>query len=155
MLNANSTDVVSEQTVALIIAVGETANVTAIISESVLYAKKTDFENHTAAKNPHGTTKSDIGLGNVPNVSTNDQTVTYSVPAANGELVSGEKMSTAFGKIAKAVKSLIAHISDKNNPHGIEASDIGAADEEHSHSAADISSGTLSVLRGGTVNLPG
>lgn len=150
MLKANSTDVVSEQTVALIIAVGETANVTAIISESVLYAKKTDFENHTAAKNPHGTTKSDIGLGNVPNVSTNDQTVTYSVPAANGELVSGEKMSTAFGKIAKAVKSLIAHISDKNNPHGIEASDIGAADEEHSHSAADISSGTLSVLRGGT-----
>lgn len=74
---------------------------------------KTAYE-HAQKKsgNPHGVTKSDVGLGNVPNVSTNDQAPTYTVASADAELASGEKLSTAFGKIAKVVKSLIAHIAD-------------------------------------------
>ena len=46
MLKANSADVVTEHTVALIIAVGDAENVTAILSESVLYAPKTEFDAH-------------------------------------------------------------------------------------------------------------
>ena len=63
--------------------------------------------------NPHGVTKSQVGLGNVPNVTTNDQTPTYTEATENANLVSGEKLSTVFGKIAKAIKSLIAHLADK------------------------------------------
>lgn len=71
---------------------------------------------HTNNKeNPHGVTKGQVGLGNVPNVATNDQTPTYTVPSADAELSSGEKLSVAFGKIAKAVKSLIAHIADSTS----------------------------------------
>lgn len=68
---------------------------------------------HTNDKeNPHGVTKTQVGLGNVPNVATNDQTPTYTVPSEMAELSSGEKLGVAMGKIAKAVKSLIAHIVD-------------------------------------------
>ena len=62
--------------------------------------------------NPHQTTAAQIGLGNVPNVSTNDQTPTYTVTTENAALSSGEKLSIAFGKIAKAITSLISHLAD-------------------------------------------
>ena len=45
--------------------------------------------------NPHKVTKAQVGLENVPNVS------------------SGEKLSIAFGKIKKAISTLISHISTK------------------------------------------
>lgn len=151
MLKANAADVVAEQTVALIIAVGEATSVTAILSESVLYAPKTEFDAHTAdEENPHNVTAEQVGLGNVPNVATNDQTPTYNLEVTEKELTSGEKLSTAFGKIAKAVKSLIEHISDTDNPHKISPHLIKAAEAEHEHSAADITAGALSPQRGGT-----
>ena len=69
---------------------------------------------HVANKsNPHDVTKNQIGLGNVPNVATNDQTPTYTEASNLSSLVSGEKMSVAFGKIAKAVSTLISHITSK------------------------------------------
>ena len=63
--------------------------------------------------NPHGVTKAQVGLSNVPNVTTNDQTPTYAEPSSLGALVSGEKLSVAFGKLAKAIASLISHLADK------------------------------------------
>ena len=69
---------------------------------------------HVANKsNPHDVTKNQIGLGNVPNVATNDQTPTYTEASNLSSLVSGEKMSVAFGKIAKAVSTLISHTTSK------------------------------------------
>ncbi len=131
--------------------IGDSVNVSAIINESLVYASKADLSAHTNDKNnPHATTKEHVGLGNVPNVSTNDQTPTYKVPTANAELVSGEKLTTAFGKIARAVKSLISHIGNKNNPHGVSAAGIGAAASSHKHSTNDMTSGVMGVARGGT-----
>ena len=151
MLKANSADVVTEHTVALIIAVGDAENVTAILSESVLYAPKTEFDAHVQnTENPHSVTKTQVGLGNVPNVTTNNQTPTYTMELNNRELQSGETLGTAFGKLARIVKSVIAHITSRDNPHGLSAEGIGAAEDEHEHSAADISSGTMNVARGGT-----
>lgn len=66
--------------------------------------------------NPHKVTKSQVGLGSVPNVATNDQTPTYTVASSNANLTSGEKISVAFGKIAKAISSLISHLAD-NTTH--------------------------------------
>ncbi|MDE6725427.1 MAG: hypothetical protein K2J79_07455, partial [Ruminiclostridium sp.] len=81
-------------------------------AEDIAKAEK-ELEGHISDKgNPHNVTKAQVVLGNVPNVSTNDQTVTYAVAANLGELASGEKLSIAFGKLAKAVKSLIEHIGD-------------------------------------------
>lgn len=63
---------------------------------------------HVSAKNnPHSVTKSHIGLGNVENVSTNNQTPTYTKATSLTTLSSGEKLTLAFGKIAYAIDILI------------------------------------------------
>lgn len=46
-------------------------------------------------------------------ISENNQPPTYTVASSLSALTSGEKLSVAFGKIAKAVSTLISHISTK------------------------------------------
>ena len=86
------------------------------IIDTELKATSTKTDNALAhlsdTSNPHNVTKEQVGLGNVPNVSTNDQTPTYTVASSNANLSSGEKLSAAMGKISKAVSSLISHLSD-------------------------------------------
>ena len=96
---------------------------------------------HTNNKaNPHEVTKEQVGLGNVPNVATNDQTPTYTVPNAEAELSSGEKLSVAFGKIAKAIKSLISHIANSTiHVTSTEKSAWNAkANGTHNHTKSEI-----------------
>ena len=89
---------------------------------------KTSVDEHIENKaNPHCVTKSQVGLGNVPNVTTDNQTPTHTTASTLAALTSGETLKTAFGKIAKAITELISHLSNKNNPHGVSASQIGAA----------------------------
>lgn len=148
---AASSGEIRETEISFLVFIGDSENVSAIINESAVFASKTDFDAHTSDKeNPHGVTKEQVCLGNVPNVSTNDQTPTYSPAAALVHLVSGEKLSAAFGKIAAAVSALLAHIAHRNNPHSVTAQQVGAAKAAHTHSAADITSGALGVSRGGT-----
>lgn len=91
--------------------------------------------------NPHGVTKGDVGLGNVPNVATNDQEPTYTAASSLSALTSGEKLSLAFGKIAKAVGDLISHLAD--NVSHITAAERtswnGKAAGTHTHNESDIS----------------
>lgn len=90
-------------------------------------AVQANLDTHTSNKsNPHGVTKAQVGLGNVPNVATNDQTPTYTEASSLAKLTSGEKLSAAFGKIAKAITDLIAHLANKSNPHGVTAAQVGA-----------------------------
>ncbi len=46
-------------------------------------------------------TPANIGLGNVPNVTTNDQTPTFTQATARENIASGNKLSVIFGKIMK------------------------------------------------------
>ena len=86
-----------------------------------------DLTSHTGnTSNPHSVTKSQVGLGNVPNVATNDQTPTFTAATTLATLTSGEKLSVAFGKISKAITDLISHIANKSNPHGVTAAQVGA-----------------------------
>ncbi len=62
--------------------------------------------------NPHKTDHVQVGLGNVPNVTTNDQTPTYTESPALDALNSGETLSAAFGKTAKAIRTFIEHITE-------------------------------------------
>lgn len=75
--------------------------------------------------NPHKVTKNDVGLSNVPNVATNDQTPTFTESTTLTKLTSGEKLSVAFGKISKAITDLINHIANKNNPHEVTKTQVG------------------------------
>lgn len=148
---AASGDNILEEDITIDVFVGNAENVSAIINESLVYATKAAFDAHVADKaNPHEVTKAQVGLGNVPNVETNDQTPTFTAPASNAELTSGERLTLAFGKIARAISSLISHLANHDNPHQVTATQVNAAPMSHNHSAADINTGVLSVRRGGT-----
>ena len=130
--------------------VGEAENVSAVIGSSIVYVSLAQFEAHLKAENPHGVTAAQVGLGNVPNETTNSQKPTYTAKSNLMELVSGETLGNAFAKIATAVKTLIAHTNRRSNPHEVTADQTGAAKKAHTHSANDINSGVLNVERGGT-----
>ena len=101
---------------------------------------QTALNTHTGNKsNPHSVTKSQVGLGNVPNVVTNDQTPTYSDTTTLVTLSSGEKISIAFAKIKLAITTLIDHLVNKSNPHGVTKSQIGLGNVENKSSATIIS----------------
>ncbi|MBD9183342.1 MAG: DUF2479 domain-containing protein [Roseburia intestinalis] len=74
--------------------------------------------------NPHKVNKEQVGLGNVPNVTTDDQTPTYEEAEEFENISSGEKLSIAFGKIQKAISSLLGHINNFDNPHKTTKSQI-------------------------------
>lgn len=67
--------------------------------------------------NPHNVTKSDVGLDNVPNVSTNNQTPTFTKADSRDLPISGETLSTLFGKILKWFSDLksVAFSGDYND----------------------------------------
>lgn len=94
---------------------------------SEVFAKKTDVDSALNGKSDTGHihTKSDVGLGNVPNVDTNDQTPTYTEATGNHELSSGEKLSVAFGKIARAIRVFYIHLRDQSNPHKVTKLQVG------------------------------
>lgn len=64
-------------------------------------------------------------------------------------LVAHSQAADAHNDIRTAVSN---HANSKTNPHGVTAAQVGAAAESHEHSAANITSGTLPVARGGTGN---
>lgn len=52
-------------------------------------------------ENPHKVTAQQVGLGNVPNVTTNNQTPTFTAASSRTNINSGETLATIFGKIKK------------------------------------------------------
>lgn len=95
----------------------------------------------------------DVGLGNVPNVTTNDQTPTYSDTSELQTLVSGEKLAIAFQKIKLAITNLINHLGNKNNPHEVTAKQVGAAEANHKHPyAINIGYDRVDIPNGGDLN---
>ena len=67
---------------------------------------KVAYDHSQTVGNPHGTTKSDVGLGNVPNVSTNEQEPTFTEASTRNNIASGDKLSVIFGKIQKFFNDL-------------------------------------------------
>lgn len=67
---------------------------------------KTAYDHSQTTGNPHGTTAADVGLGNVPNVSTNDQTPTFTEASTRNNIASGEKLSVILGKVQKFFNDL-------------------------------------------------
>lgn len=113
-------------------------------------ANNSDLTAHTGNKtNPHGVTKDQVGLSNVPNVSTNDQTPTYSNTTTFATLSSGEKLSVAFAKIKLAITNLINHINNTENPHSVTKAQIGLGNVNNTSDAnKPISTATQTALNG-------
>lgn len=114
-------------------------------------ATQAELEAHTGdSKNPHGVTAEQLGLGNVNNTADSEKHVAYASRAGeadkvkssvtirfNGGRTEGSDMWTFNGSTSRSVN--------------ITPAKIGAAEEEHTHSASDINSGTFATDRLPTV----
>lgn len=103
-------------------------------AHNALAEDEEDLEEGVAAhaanrSNPHGVTKAQVGLGNVPNVVTNDQQPTFSetLTGTTEEIHSGERLNVLLEKIGLAVRNVKAHIANASNPHAVTPAQIGAA----------------------------
>lgn len=111
-------------------------------------------------------TPTNIGLGNVPNVSTNDQEPTFTQAATRENISSGNKLSVIFGKIMKWYADLEAvafsgsytDLTDKpqalKNPSALTFTGAvtGSYDGSAEKSVAipSVGSGTLTIQKNGT-----
>lgn len=130
-------------------------NINAILNENASYASEIDFQRHIQNKgNPHDVNKAQVGLDRVPNVYTNDQTPTFTMAEVlsllNGDEENGDTLAELFSKLAKGQSDFINHKDDTNNPHGITATKIGAAEVGHAHHTNDVNDGVFPIARGGT-----
>lgn len=150
--------------------VGAVENVTAAIAGASEYVPYSMFNQHTGdTLNPHKVDKDQVGLGNVPNVTPENQKPVFDEAfgsikvelikdTVTGEtiskttmdnILSGETMGTILKKVRTAIKALLNHVN-ASNPHYISAKMIGAAASTHYHSVNDLRTGVLGLARGGT-----
>ena len=136
------------------ITVGTAENISAIVNASIEYVPRTEFQTHVNAdNNPHGVTKAQVGLGNVQNVAVDNMAPTFTAASAsnlnNLKLSSGSTLKALFGKLKTFVETVIAHLTNYSNPHGVTCEQIDAAPADHSHTSSGFT-GTLPVSKGGT-----
>jgi len=150
-----NTDVLTIQTITMIIAVGEAQNVTAVYSPHRQYASSSDLTDHTSNhSNPHAVTKSQVGLGNVKNLAPDDMYVNFSATSSEQNIASGMPFSILFARVKNILAKVLSHMSSTTNPHSVTLAQVGAAASSHTHKPADIvRTGTqtpLAVNEGGT-----
>ena len=125
-LKAITTDILTEQTLTLIVEIDDAENVTAIFNPHTMYAPATTLAGHmNNTSNPHGVTKAQVGLGNVPNLAPDNMTITFTEADTRANIGTGEKLSVMFGKIKKVITDVIAHLTSTSNPHSVTASQVG------------------------------
>lgn len=129
------------ETFTLLVMVGDAESVSATIGEASVYATKAELNDHIRdSENPHQVTAEQVGLGNVENKAPSDMTVNFTEAAKLEDVKTGEKLSTLFGKIKKAISTLILHLKAEN-PHQITASKISAAAANHAHYVSGVFTG--------------
>lgn len=129
------------ETFTLLVMVGDAESVSATIGEASVYATKAELNDHVRnAENPHQVTAAQVGLGNVQNKAPSDMTVEFTEAKTLEDVKTGEKLSSLFGKIKKAINTLILHLKAEN-PHQITASKISAAAANHAHYVSGVFTG--------------
>lgn len=83
-------------------------------------------------------------------ININDEAPTYTEATTLTTLTSGEKISVAFGKIKKAISSLISHIADttKHITSAERTSWNAKANASHTHTASELGLGNMNIAVG-------
>lgn len=99
--------------------------------------------------NPHSVTKEQVGLGNVPNVATDDQTPTISEASTLATFAEGDTLKDIVGKTNKAIDVLGDHVADTNNPHTVTKAQVGLGNCDNTADLdKPISTATQTALNG-------
>ena len=142
ILKSEQCGISMENNLAVMLLISSEIDVTAVIA-SIQYTTKDEFLAHTSASNPHGTTKNDIGLGNVENLAISNQIPEFETGQNLSNFSAGSTVKTLVSKLWSVINEFITHKS-ASNPHP------GSAAVGHSHEASDITSGILDESKGGT-----
>lgn len=96
--------------------------------------------------NPHGVTKAQVGLGNLPNAKSDSVTL-----ASTTTLATSLAVKTVKDAQAATQAELDTHEARTNNPHGVTAAQVGAAPASHSHGGTDVTAASTSAR--GTIEI--
>ena len=118
--------------------------------QDILNAMESGIASHKASTdNPHSVTKAQVGLGNVPNVDTDDQTPTVTEAEAFTNLATGDDLKTIVGKVKKAITTLSAHLVNTSNPHSVTKAQVGLGNCDNTADLSKpISTATQTALDG-------
>ena len=131
-LRTLTTNILTEQTLTLVVEIGDAENVGAIFNPHTQYAPASTLTGHmNNTSNPHGVTAAQVGLGNVVNKSPENMTVAFTEAETRANIATGEKLSVMFGKIAKVITDVISHLTSTSNPHSVTASQVGLGNVEN------------------------
>ena len=147
-----TTGVAVRQSLNAIVAVGEAENVTAIITSETMYATKEAFDAHEANRsNPHGVTKAQVGLGNVPNLAPANMVPGYETLSTLSVPESTDTFERIVGKLRLAISTLTGHVGNTSNPHSVTKAQVGLGNVDNL-SAANLVPGQSSTVGIQTLN---
>ena len=129
-LKAITTDILTEQTITVVVEVTGVEDVSAIFNPHPSYAPATTLTGHMNNKNnPHQVTKQQVGLGNVPNLAPSNMTITYIENNSNAltgnPFHSGQTIGTFFYYLHRFCNTFFQHVWNYSNPHRVSKSQVG------------------------------
>ena len=112
-------------------------------------AAHTKTNEHKASQtNPHGVTKAQVGLGNLPNA------ISDAVNSnSSGTLATSKAVKTTHDKATNATHALETHNANKGNPHGVTKAQVGLGNLPNAISDAVNSSSQSSLATSKAVKL--
>lgn len=141
---------VIETEISIIVAVGNSENISAAISEGTGYVNLADFNSHKDNKNnPHNVTKEQLGLKNVETVPISQMQPVWEDIDTLENITTNMTMGDILARVAQAIKNFKNHLTAKN-PHSITPEGIQAAAKTHKHNISDLTDYPLPVTHGGT-----
>lgn len=101
----------------------------------------------TDTSNPHHVTAEQVGLGNVDNTSDEDKPISTATACAIACV--SACVAEVSGVVANVNTNLTTHIADKENPHEVNATQVGLGNVKNidTTNASNINSGTLALNR--------
>ena len=84
LIKAGSSDVVAEQTISVILAIGDSENITVYVLPHTTYSTAADFNAHLAAENPHSVTYSQAGAAAASHNHSAAEITSGTLPIARG-----------------------------------------------------------------------
>lgn len=107
LIPGNSSGVSVENKISAMLLISSDVSVSAVI-KSIQYVTKEEFEAHTSETNPHGTTKSDVGLENVENLAISEQVPEFETGQTLSNISVGDTIKSIVSKLWSAINTLSA-----------------------------------------------
>lgn len=131
MLRVITTQILTEQTLTLVVAVDDAENIEVLYNPHMQYADARVLAGHmNDHNNPHQVTAAQLGLGSFKGKNANTLTPTFTEAGeetvlTEGDLRSGSTTTALMTKIAAAVRAIIAHVGiTSGNPHNVTKDDL-------------------------------